>query len=165
MNDKPTLLQQEDKEVLESRIAESKKYYITPKYKLWEELFLNKGNKETFGNATISACVAYDLDPADPKAYNVASNIGSKNIRKSKDIARKYWEKKGLTHGKLLEAYNNIMIERKDVNMLYATAKMMGIELPKYEQITAGKYMQQQNTQINASDVQISFTAIGENKK
>lgn len=154
----------EDKQVQEAKIAVAKKYYLTPKYMEWEKLFLDKSNKETFGNATASALIAYSLDRNDPKAYSVAGHIGHENYKKVKDLRKRYWRENGLTHGKFLNLYNNLVIERKDVNMLYAMAKDMEIELPQYEQITGPKVGQQNNTQINAADVQITFTAMEEKK-
>lgn len=150
----------EEQEVIEAKIEVAKKYYITPKYQMWEEYFLDKKNKDTFGNATQSACKAYGLDPHDPKAYNVASVVGHKNLRKVKDLRRKYWEAQGLTPGKLLEVYNNMMLERKDVNMLYSIGDDIGAPLPEYKQVVTPKIGTGNNTQINANDVQITFTGI-----
>lgn len=152
----------EDSEHQAAQIAEAKEYYLTPKFKLWEDYFYDKKNRETFGNATISYCLAYGLDPQDPKAYNVASVEGHKNLRKTKDLRRRYWEKRGMTAGKLLDLYNTMMVERKDVNLLYGVADDMGVELPKYQQVTGPKVLNQQNTQVNANDVQISFSSIEE---
>lgn len=154
----------EDKEIQDAKIAVAKRYYLTPKYMEWERLFLDKRNKETFGNATRSACAAYNLDPEDDKAYNVAQQIGFKNVRKVNNLASRFWDKNGLTHQKLLESYIMMMAERKDINMLYAAGKAMGVELPKYEQITGPKTVAQNATQINANDVQITFTAMDEKK-
>lgn len=154
------LPKEEDKEIQAAQIEVAKGYYLTPKYKLWEQYFLDKKNKETFGNATISACLAYGFDRDDPKAYSIAGVIGHKNLKKVKDLRRKYWEAQGMTPGKLLDLYNNMMVERKDVNMLYSVGDDMGIELPDYKQVVGPKVVNQNNTQVNGSDVQIAFTSI-----
>lgn len=158
-----TIPANEDKEVIEAKAEVAKKYYLTPKYMKWEELFFDQKNKTTFGNATQSACIAYNLDPEDSKAYNVAHVIGSKNIQKVTNLRKRYWEKRGLTPGKLLDLYNNMMVERKDINLLYSIAADMKVELPEYKSIiTAKNGLTQNNTQINASDVQVTFTSIEE---
>lgn len=153
----------EDKEVIDAKIEVAKKYYLTPKYSMWEELFFDKKNRETFGNATVCAGIAYDLDLKDPKAYNVASVMGSNNLRKVKDLRKRYWNERGLTPTKLLDLYNKMMIERKDVNLLYSVADDMGVELPEYKQVVGPKIANQNNTQINGSDIQINFSST-ENK-
>jgi len=147
----------EEKELQEAKIEVAKSYYLTPKYQLWESYFLDKKNKDTYGNATASALKAYNLDREDPKAYRVARVIGSKNITKVNNLRKEYFEAQGLTYGRMLDLYNNVLIERKDINMLYALAKDMGMPLPKYENITGPKVLNQNNTQING-DVQIDFT-------
>jgi len=151
----------EEKELTETKIEVAKGYYLTPKYKLWESYFFDKKNKATFGNATMSACMAYGLDPEDPKAYSIAGAMGCKNKKKVKDLRKRYWEARGLTEGKLLDLYNTMMVERRDINLLYSVAEDMGVELPDYKQVVGPKVMNQNNTQVNG-DVQISFSAIEE---
>lgn len=156
-----TIKPDEEKELQTAQIAEAKQYYLTPKFKLWEEYFYDKKNKETFGNATISYCMAYGLDPEDPKAYNVASVEGHKNLRKTKDLRRRYWEKMGMTPGKLLGLYGKKAIESLDLDLLNSIAKDLGVELPKYESyVPAGR--NGNLTQINGSDIQINFSSTQE---
>src|SRR6185503_4219503 len=97
------------------------------------------------------------LDPSDPKAYSIAGAMGCKNKKKVKNLRRKYLEQKGLTDGRLFDLYNDMMIERKDVNMLYSLAEDFETSLPNYKQVVGPKILNQNNTQING-DVQIDFT-------
>lgn len=56
--------------------------YLTKKYLNWVNYYTDSNNKKTFGNATQSALIAYGS-----KSYNLASVIGSKNIRKHKMLS------------------------------------------------------------------------------
>lgn len=156
----------EEKEVTQVKIEEAKKYYLTPKYKLWEEYFTKKKYKDTFGNATRSAALAYGIDNIDddPKAYNVAHSIGQKNVQKCTNLKRLLLDQMGITHKRMYELYNNMIIVKKDVNLMYSLAEEAGIELPEYQHVEDTKVNVQQNTQINAQDVQVTFSPMIEKK-
>lgn len=161
MDNKLIIKPDEDKELQEAKIEVAKKYYLTPKYSKWEEFFLDKSNKETFGNATKSACAAYDLDPTDPKAYSVAGVIGSKNIKKVKNLRQKYWIARGWTTGKLLDLYGKKAIESLDLDLLNSIASDLGGELPTFKPYLPTK-TNGNLTQINGSDIQINFSSTQE---
>lgn len=148
----------EDKHVQKIIEVEGKKYRLTPKYMEWEKCYWDKSNKECYLNATRSAIEAYNLDPIGQ--YGVAEQIGFENVRKHKTLARRYWRGKGKTEGELLDIYYNMMLARKDPNMLYAIAEVMGVELPDYKPLTAPAYVinQTTNNQVNVGgDIAISF--------
>lgn len=152
----------EEQEVQVIKQEVEKKYIVTPKYSLWEEHFFNKKNKETFGNATKSACLAYNLDPNDPKAYRVAANIGTQNVKKCKHLRKRYWEEQGMTHGKLLDLYNNMMVERKDVNMLYSVAQDIDAELPEYLHTTTPKNAIAQQNNFNFGEGGVNLAQLSD---
>lgn len=56
-------------------------HYETFKFTKWCEAFYDKKNRDTYGNATKSALAVYDT-----KDISTAANIGSKNLRKAKNM-------------------------------------------------------------------------------
>ena len=73
-------------------------YRLTPKFESWRQLYLDKNNKETFGNATQSALKAYNLDPNIQ--YGTARVIGHENLTKLNNLrltVREYLEENGFT--------------------------------------------------------------------
>jgi hypothetical protein len=73
-------------------------YRETLKFNKWLECFLDKNNKLTYGNATQSAILAYNLDPKTQ--YGSACQIAHDNIRKHKHLALMYAETKMVNTGK-----------------------------------------------------------------
>ncbi|MGB9680922.1 MAG: hypothetical protein ACPLYC_01830 [Minisyncoccia bacterium] len=73
----------------------------TPKFREWVRLFFDRGNKETFLNATKSAIYAYNLDPV--KQYASAGQIGYENLKKLENPAVKILESMGITFTELLK--------------------------------------------------------------
>jgi len=91
-----------------------KSFILTDKYNDWVKCFLDEegvyeftdanGNivkKKTFGSALWSAAKAYNYDM--PRNYSMAGAVGSRNYKKYKHIASLYGEKRGLTHGELID--------------------------------------------------------------
>lgn len=73
-------------------------YRLTPKFVEWQRLYLDRTNKDLFGNATQCAIVAYNLDPQTQ--YGTAKLIGHKNITKYNQLAltvREYLDETGFT--------------------------------------------------------------------
>lgn len=78
--------------------VESVSLRLTPKFDRWQQLYLEKNNKVTFGNATQSALIAYNLDPQTQ--YASASQIGYENLRKLENLrstVHQYLEQNGFT--------------------------------------------------------------------
>jgi len=82
-------------------------YRETSKFNSWVEQYTN--NPQTRGNATKSAIIAYNYDPI--RQYNLASVVGSKNIRKYKILAITYLDLQGLGFGYLMKIGIEKMIE------------------------------------------------------
>lgn len=76
-------------------------YRETIKYNLWVKYFLDPTNSETFGNATRSAILAYKYDPV--KQYDVAAQIGSRNIKKVQSLSSVILEKLGYTFAEMMK--------------------------------------------------------------
>ena len=99
------------------------KYRESVKFDKWVECFLDVNNKDiedenhvivkrgTYGNATQSALVAYDLDPKTQ--YFSAGKIGSENYKKVKNLASRYAETKGIGVGRMIDVALGKTIESK----------------------------------------------------
>lgn len=86
----------------EKEIAEVKtQYRLTPKFNAWYNLYLDKSNKETYLNQTKAALEAYSLDPKTQ--YQVAAQIGYKNMKKVEDLCLRIAEERGYTVDKWLD--------------------------------------------------------------
>jgi hypothetical protein len=136
-----------------------KNYRITEKYKRWEELFFDKHNKETYGNATRSALVAYSLD--EKTQYNVAAQIGMANMRKHENIIGKYYEGKGVTAAKMYDILFDKMLMAKNPDLLFAIAEKMGVLMPDYKPVSSPQvYINSTtNSQTNIQgDMTLAFT-------
>jgi hypothetical protein len=135
--------------------VDEKKYLITPKYKRWEKAFLDEKNPKTFGNQTQSAIVAYNLDPV--RQYGTANRIGHENVVKHKDIMAKYFQKRGMTYGKILDVYMQKMVKSPSPDLLYSLASAVGAPLPDYQPISQPK--NQTNVQNNIQGgMSLTFT-------
>lgn len=71
------------------------------KFDKWISLYLNPESRPTYLNATQSAIVAYGYNPICQ--YNLASVVGSRNIRKYKVLARTELDRQGYTFAHLIE--------------------------------------------------------------
>ena len=94
------------------------------KFNDWVEYFLDKKNKETYGNLTQSAIRAYMLDPKEQ--YDSASTIGSENYRKLRHLASMYAETKGLGFGKMLDIATQKMLVSKTPEWWDRLMKLFG---------------------------------------
>lgn len=103
-------------------------YYDTSKFKRWLHYMQDDSDELTFQNQTQSAIKAYSLDPH--KQYNTASVIGSKNIRKVKEIASKHYEELGISTGRILDEVWRKAVKSRDVDLLVWVCQVMDIELP-----------------------------------
>lgn len=106
----PTDPPSEDENTEENEIAEVKKTYkLTPKFNLFRQYYTQKGytlkikeeERSTQWNATVSTLKAYNLNP--DKQYDLASSMGSQNVRKLKDLAMVIAEQRGYTFDKWLD--------------------------------------------------------------
>ena len=98
-------------------------YKESVKFDRWVECFLDVNSKDveddnkvvikrgTYGNATQSALVAYNLDPKTQ--YFSAGKIGSENYKKVKNLASRYAESKGIGVGRMIDIALAKMIESK----------------------------------------------------
>lgn len=76
-------------------------YRETAKFNLWAKYFTDTSNKETWGNATQSAIIAYRY--SSPEQYHLASITGSKNMRKYELLATSILDTIGFSFGELLK--------------------------------------------------------------
>lgn len=125
------------------------RYDSFPKLSKWITCFLDAGNKETWGNRTASALVAYDLDRTNPGQYNSARSIGYQNFTKLHNVAAEYIEQSGMTAGKQLE-----LLTAKAVSSNNARYMQMLMEITELYTSKASVAINN-NTQIN-TNVQIS---------
>jgi hypothetical protein len=94
---------QEDNETVEElkEISNAPEYKITPKFSEWVRCYKTKGitvevhgkELETWGNCTLSAIKAYNLDPIEQYAH--ARVLGSRNLAKANVLAREFMEERG----------------------------------------------------------------------
>lgn len=73
-------------------------YRLTPKFNVWQQLYLDQANKETFGNGTQAAIIAYKLNPQTQ--YGSAKVIAHENITKLNRLrltVRQYLDNNGFT--------------------------------------------------------------------
>ena len=130
--------EEEEQEIAElDKEAPHIKYRETPKYLRWVELFMDKGNKyklKTFGNQTLSAIHAYNLDPE--KQYFTAAQVGTRNVKKVKNLASAYWSKQGVTHGKMYDIIFNKMVQSATPDLWFMIAQVIGMEIPKYTPVS-----------------------------
>lgn len=127
-----------------------RKIHSYPKLNKWVVLFLDASNKETWGNRTASALIAYNLSREDPKQYAVAMSIGFQNFRKLKNIASEFIEKQGWTAGKQLELLTAKAVDTNNAKYMQMLLEITGVYDPK------ATVQIQNNTQINNTAVQIS---------
>jgi hypothetical protein len=95
-------------------------YRLTPKFESWRQLYLDKNNKETFGNATQSALKAYNLDPNTQ--YGAARVIGHENLTKLNNLrltVREYLEENGFTLPVLINHAIQMMVNPKVITPLW----------------------------------------------
>lgn len=64
----------------EKRLAVTKEYIMTQKFKDWCKYYLDPTSTETYGNATRSALRVYNTE-----SYHAAGNIGMENVKKLGD--------------------------------------------------------------------------------
>lgn len=142
----PEKYTEEDKHVGEIIAKETKKYRDTPKFKAWRDYFLDKSNKQTFGNATQSAILAYNLNPKDQ--YWSAASIGKDNLQKLQTVGVEYLEKVGITPGMVYQVFWNKALASQNLELLVCLSEWMGIPLPKNLPLKQG-FVIQQNNQYN----------------
>ncbi len=116
-----------------------------PKMARWISLFLDKTNKQTYGNKTQSAILAYNLYPITQ--YASASVMGHENLKKLKTLASTYHDADGMTTGKVLDliAAHAVAGKQKALEML---ADLTGVWNPKAQVLI------QNNTQVNNTTIQ-----------
>ncbi len=133
-----------------------KNYTLTPKYKLWESYYLDS-KLDTFGNATLSAIKAYNLDPETQ--YYTAGRMGHDNTKKHKDLAKRFYEKSGKSHKDVYNILWNMMLAKKDVDLVFYFGELLGANLPGYKPTTNPTYIaKQENNQFNiGGDMSLSF--------
>ena len=68
------------------------------KFKAWTLLFMDKGDRKYWGNATQCALKIYDTDN-----YHTAESIGSQNLKKLKLIGAIVLEAEGMGFGELMK--------------------------------------------------------------
>lgn len=144
----------ETKEVEETQ----KKYILTPKFNDWYLYYTNhkhyvlikEEQKETYGNATLSAIKAYSLDPI--KQYHVGSNIGHQNFRKCENLALEIAGKNGWTYETFLRHGWLNMLKTENPAWFDRMGAILGFHTP------APTVQVQNNTQINVGEAeQVNF--------
>lgn len=140
----------EEKEITEVK----KKYYLTPKFQRWVELFLDKSNNETFGNATRAALQAYNLD--EEKQYSSASDIGYKNMRKVENLGSMYAAKKGFGFGNLMDIAMNKAISTDNPGWWDRVAEMIRVRDRKVDEKNSTiTNIQINQFQLNSQEVDV----------
>ncbi|OGG34837.1 MAG: hypothetical protein A2427_00430 [Candidatus Nealsonbacteria bacterium RIFOXYC1_FULL_40_7] len=122
-------------------------YRETAKFNLWAKYFTDASNKDTWGNATQSAIIAYKY--SSPGQYHLASITGSKNMRKYELLAPSMLDKIGFSFGELLKIGVKKMLDGN-----YKDWDALMERLGYFE----GKDAIQQNNQYN----QFNFEEIGQ---
>lgn len=125
MADQLPILSEEEKEI-EQILG---KLNATPKLARWINLFLDKSSKETYGNRTQSAIMAYNLDPQTQ--YYSAGVIGHENFKKLKMVASEYFEREGMTVGKQLDLLVAKAVNTNNAKYLITMMEMTGVYTPK----------------------------------
>lgn len=74
------------------------KIKVGKKFKEWTALFLDKSNREYYGNATKCALKVYNTDN-----YATAGSIGSQNLKKLKNIGGIILENEGFGIGEMMK--------------------------------------------------------------
>src|SRR6266700_2535123 len=77
--------------------SSGQKYTITQKFNDWVAFVMDKKNKETYGNLTKAAAVAYGYDLNNTTEYNTAYVMGRQNYEKLKDLSSIYYDKRGVS--------------------------------------------------------------------
>lgn len=150
------LLNEEDKHIEQLKKKSGKRFLNSPKFQQWYKHFYDKGNKETFGNATRSAMLAYNLDPV--KQYSVASSIGSENLKKLDNAGKELLEKKGVTYSTFMDIGFNKMLKSNNPDLWYAFAEMLKYPVPQYKPVTNATFIQNQtNNQFNAGAMSVKM--------
>lgn len=132
----------EDEERLQQELENMR---IHPKLALWAKYFLDRTNKDTYGNRTQSAIKAYNLDPIEQ--YASAGVMGSENFKKLRIVTNLYLEQNGMTTAKVIDLIVAHAVAKggKALEML---ASIMNIYDPKMILVS-----QQTNITVNNGDV------------
>ncbi len=101
----------------------------SPKFAKWGQLFLDKSNKQTYGNRTQSAIVAYELDPITQ--YSSAGTIGHENYNKLKHLGMMYIEQAGMTAGVQLDLLVSKAVNSPNAKFLQMLMEISGVYTPK----------------------------------
>lgn len=152
----PQVLTEEDKYLHKLQEKTKRRFLNSPKFQRWYNLFYDKRNKETFGNATRSALIAYNLD--EETQYSVAGAMGSENLKKLKNAGRELLEKKGVTFSTFMDIGFNKMLKANNMDAWYSFGEMLDYPLPKFTPVTNATFvMNQTNNQLNASAMSVTM--------
>lgn len=120
-----------------------KHYARYPKLMRWIQLFLDPTQKETYGNRTAAALLAYNYDRKDPVQYNSAMCIGYQNYRKIQTLAAELLQQKGWTVEKQMELLSAKAVNSTNARYVQMLMEITGVYNPK------APIQVQANTQIN----------------
>src|SRR3989339_165707 len=139
--------QQDDfKESEKNEIVEIlERYARYPKLNKWIQLFLDKSNNATFGNATESAMQSYDC-----KNRLVAGVIGTQNLAKLRGVASMYAEIKGFGLGKMLDIGIAKTLQTENPTWYSMMMDIFGYYNPKAQIIVQNNT--QNNIQVSEAD-------------
>lgn len=124
----------------------NKRFLDSPKFQEWYRLFTDRTNKETFGNATRSALIAYNLD--EKEQYWSGATIGKENAKKLQNVAFEILSRKGVTHATMLDIGFNKMLKSSNFDSWFMFMEMLGMEVPKYKPVSSPTVYLQQNNNI-----------------
>lgn len=79
-------------------LAVTPEYRESLKFKRWCDLFFDRTNRGTYGNATQSALRVYNTE-----RYHSAADIGSKNLKKVEHLRVAIMDNEGLGFGELMK--------------------------------------------------------------
>lgn len=102
-----------------------------PKLALWFKLFMDRSNKDTYGNRTGAALIAYNLDRTNSTSYNTAGVIGCQNYKKLKNLASLYYEQEGLTVKVQLDMLAAKAAESKSAKFMEMLLQITNVYEPK----------------------------------
>lgn len=129
-------------------------YRITKKFEHWVELYLDRNNPLTYGNATQAALIAYSLDPV--KQYHTARQMGYENLTKHDNLRAMYAESKGISLAKLLDVQIARALDPQQPNNKSWFDDLMidlGYRKPKGAEVMVQTNIQN-NTEVNVTEAE-----------
>lgn len=129
------------------------KFLRAPRFTRWRELYFDHDNSfklNTFKNATLSAIIAYNLNPADPSDRKYASDLGYRNTKKCENWAKEYLEATGFTREHFLDILKLKVMRSDNARLSQMMGEILEVYNPKATTMVQNNI--QNNTQVNVND-------------